>query len=157
MVYEASRRGDHALIQPKQSRNAPSKQTRAPIRVPIPATISHYVLNLPASAITFLPCFRGLYAGKEELFTPYTKTELPLVHVHCFSAKAADDTPLTDICQRLYEEIGERFRLGDATTAGEVSIYDVRDVAPGKRMFCASFRLPPKVAFAPRSSTEPSL
>lgn len=108
-------------------------------------------MNLPASALEFLHNFRGLYAGHEELFEPHTATKLPLVHAHCFAVKADDETPLADICARIERQIGVRLRPGrDADVEGEVLIYDVRDVAPAKRMFCATFRLPREVAFAPR-------
>ena len=108
-------------------------------------------MNLPASALEFLHNFKGLYCGHEDLFAPHTNVKLPLIHAHCFAVKADDATPLQDICQRIYSETGVQLQPGDAEKAGEVAIHEVRDVAPAKRMFCASFRLPPEVAFASRA------
>ncbi|EGY21652.1 tRNA (guanine-N(1)-)-methyltransferase [Verticillium dahliae VdLs.17] len=104
------------------------------------------------SATTFVRQFRGLYHDHEALFAPHTPAKLPLVHVHCFAVKQDDDVPLLDICDRIFREIGVRFKPGDAENDGEMSIYNVRDVAPKKRMFCASFRIPPEVAFASETS-----
>ena len=116
-----------------------------------PKTFAHYVLNLPASAISFLPSFIGLYSGQEHLFTPEMKTKLPMVHVYCFNAKE-DDTQAVEsrICKEISDRLAFEMRPGDGETEGEVSTWDVRDVAPNKRMFCATFRLPAKVAFEPR-------
>lgn len=151
LVLEASRRGDFALVQPaKVSRSAPGPRPK-PTRLPVPPTISHFVMNLPASAIEFLHNYRSLYHGHEGLFAPHTEAKLPMIHVHCFAVKSDDDRPLKDICQRIHKEIGVMLKPGDAEKDGEVLIHEVRDVAPAKRMFCASFRLPPDVAFAPRS------
>lgn len=108
-------------------------------------------MNLPASAIEFLHNFRGVYHGHESLFEPHTQTKLPLVHVHCFAAKVDGPGPLDDICDRIEREIGVRLVPGDAEVDGQVGIHEVRDVAPNKRMFCASFRIPAQVAFAARS------
>jgi tRNA (guanine37-N1)-methyltransferase len=151
LVLEASKNGEHALVQPpKVSRN--SGQPRPPpTKVLVPPTISHFIMNLPASALEFTHNFRGLYHGQEQLFAPHTKAELPIVHAHCFAVKADDNTPLDDICQRIFKEIGVRLTPGAMDKEGEVYIHEVRDVAPAKRMFCASFRLPAEVAFAPRS------
>ncbi|KAF4490711.1 tRNA (guanine(37)-N1)-methyltransferase [Colletotrichum fructicola Nara gc5] len=147
-VYSASTRGDAAIIKPKQSRSKPQNPPPEPKRIPVPPTISHFVMNLPASAYTFVHHYKGIYAGHEKLFEPHTSTKLPMVHVHCFALKSDDEVPLNDILDRVYQELGVRFKLGDADKQGDMTIYDVRDVAPKKRMFCASFRIPPEVAFA---------
>ena len=118
--------------------------------ITIPPTISHYVMNLPASAISFLPAFAGLYDGNEKLFEPYAQRKLPMVHVHCFSTKSDDNVRETrEICERIGVELGCEMNPGDGD--GEVLVREVRDVAPKKRMFCASFRLPSEVAFRKRA------
>ncbi|KAK3394793.1 Met-10+ like-protein-domain-containing protein [Podospora didyma] len=158
-VLEASQRGEHATIAaklPKGARTAIAAGAPPPPKktVPIPPTISHFVMNLPASAIEFLDCYRGLYAGHEALFEPTTtpNTKLPLVHVHCFSLKAQDETPRIDICERITKELGFPMKPGDnPDVEGEVTIHNVRDVAPAKTMYCATFRIPREVAIAPRS------
>ena len=113
-----------------------------------PKTFNHYILNLPASAITFLPSFIGLYAGREKLFTPNTDAKLPMMHVYCFSTKSDDNKEAeTKICEEIGEQLRYEMKPGSIETEGEVQIRDVRDVAPQKRMFCASFRLPGEVAY----------
>ncbi|KAF2994129.1 tRNA(m(1)G37)methyltransferase [Neopestalotiopsis sp. 37M] len=150
-VLQASEAGDHVTVQRKVRRSDKDKPLPAPEKIAVPPTISHFVMNLPASAYTFVHHYRGLYAGKEKLFAPHTSTKLPLVHVHCFALKSDDEVPLLDICERLTSELGVKMVPGDAENPGEASIYNVRDVAPAKRMFCASFRVPAEVAFAPRT------
>lgn len=121
-----------------------------------PRTFGHYVMNLPATALTFLPNFIGLYASMPSdaladlpsdprlLFHPHTDTKLPMVHAYCFSTKS-DDNVAEGI--KICEEISRQLQYEITPSTPEVSIYDVRDVAPNKRMFCASFRLPEEVAF----------
>jgi tRNA (guanine37-N1)-methyltransferase len=104
-------------------------------------------MNLPATAIEFLGSFKGLYFGHEDIFEPHTREKLPMIHVHCFSTKSDDNVREgIEICKRISEKLGYEIRPGDE----EVMIYDVREVAPKKRMFCASFRLPAEVAFGER-------
>ena len=101
-------------------------------------------MNLPASAISFLPNFIGLYRGHEELFTPHTDTKLPMIHVYCFNAKSDDNKAAeVEICREISEQLGYEIKPGDE----EVTIWDVRDVSPQKRYFCTSFKLPASVAF----------
>ncbi|KAI0417520.1 Met-10+ like-protein-domain-containing protein [Xylaria grammica] len=157
LVYAASTSGEHAVVKPKrvnrhrQQKDGEKAETPTPEqRIPVPPTISHFVMNLPASAISFLPHYRGLYANHEGLFEPHTSTKLPMVHVHCFAAKAEGEAPMLDVCERIAAELGVPIKLGDPGVPGEAAVLEIRAVAPNKRMFCASFRIPAEVAFAPR-------
>lgn len=138
----------------KVSRNDPKPRSPPrPIKTLVqPRLFSHYVMNLPASAITFLPSFIGVYSNvpgvpSEEIrkmFAPHTDRKLPLIHVYCFSTKSDDNVAEThEICA----EISRQLQYEVKPDTPELQIHDVRDVAPKKRMFCASFRLPEEVAF----------
>ncbi|KAL2814958.1 hypothetical protein BJX63DRAFT_420566 [Aspergillus granulosus] len=118
-----------------------------------PRVFDHYVMNLPGSAIEFLDAFNGVYAGHEKLFAPYTDKALPMVHVYCFSGHSANEhDDHVDICQRISERLGYTITTEDCVGGTgnqeiELYIHNVRLVSPNKQMFCASFRLPPEVAF----------
>ena len=67
-----------------------------------------------------------------------------MIHVYCFNTKSDDNkAEEVKICREVSEQLGHAVKPDD----DEVTIWDVRDVAPQKRMFCASFRLPKEVAF----------
>lgn len=152
MVLEAFRRGDFAKIHPP-GRPARNKPLPEPRKVFVPATVSHFVMNLPASAIEFLHNFRGLYQGHEDLFSAGSSNEkeqrqLPIVHVHCFAPKPNSPESVQSVLERIEKEIGVLLKEGDGQVEGQASFHEVRDVAPAKLMFCVSFRLPRSVAFA---------
>ncbi|KAL8785444.1 MAG: hypothetical protein Q9213_003374 [Squamulea squamosa] len=138
-------------IHPKVSRTARTTENQKPFhQTPVevlkePKTFSHYILNLPASALTFLSNFIGIYGHHEHLLYPHTDVKLPMVHVYCFSTKSDDNkAEEAKICGEISWQLGYKIKVpGDE----EMEIWDVRDVAPQKRMFCASFRLPAEVAF----------
>ena len=117
-----------------------------------PKTFAHYVLNLPDSALTFLPAFVGLHKSRSAYFAANPDVRLPMIHAYCFNSKRDDNLEAEEaICEEISKQIGYEMRRGisgQELRNGEVEVFDVRDVAPSKRMFCASFRLPPKVAFA---------
>lgn len=169
-VLAASQAGESAMAPVKKmtkSKN-PKPIHNRPTCVLVPPTISHFVMNLPGSATDFLRHFRGLYAGREELFAPQTQTQLPTVHCHCFALKSDDEVPRLDVAERVSKELGVKlewdgiidppgWKLGDSiprrddrVVDGKVSVIMVREVAPNKNMYCATFRLPTEVAFAPR-------
>ncbi|KAJ4343230.1 tRNA(m(1)G37)methyltransferase [Didymella glomerata] len=134
----------------KFSRSNPSKTKPAPLKtLTQPRIFAHYVMNLPASGINFVSSFVGLYANvpgipAAEIRALFKDRKMPLVHVHCFSTKSDDNAKEKDeICEELSRQMGYTI----TPDMDEVDIYDVRDVAPKKRMFCATFRLPEEVAF----------
>ena len=71
------------IIQPKASSGYRWKNKSEPAAnaIPVPALVSHFVMNLPATAIKFLgslnassltiDAFRGLYRENQDLFKPH--------------------------------------------------------------------------------------
>ena len=99
--------------------------------------------------MSFLPSFIGIYATYERLFEPHSEQKSPLVHVYCFSKQDDDAEAGREIAAEISKQLGFEMTAGESAEDGEgrVEITDVRLVAPKKRYFCASFRLPREVAF----------
>ena len=91
-------------------------------------------MNLPASATEFLDVFRGLYAALDPALHPEAAPT-----VHCYLFTSAED--LAADALRMCEAVLEH-PLEPAT----VTVHEVRDVAPRKRMMCVSFVLPDAVS-----------
>lgn len=102
--------------------------------------VSHFVMNLPDSAIQFLDAFRGLLNDSTRNFSTLYKT-MPMIHCHCFTRELERDRAERDIRMRVEEKLGYPI-------TEDVSFHLVRSVAPNKEMYCISFRLPTEVAFA---------
>ncbi|KAF2225458.1 Met-10+ like-protein-domain-containing protein [Elsinoe ampelina] len=112
-----------------------------------PKFFSHFVMNLPASAMDFLPDFVGLYDEETKALLPQD-APMPMVHCYCFDTKSDDNVEERKrICERISNLIGHTI----TPETPETVIWDVRDVSTNKRDFCASFRLPKEVAFRQRT------
>ncbi|KAK9241219.1 Met-10+ like-protein-domain-containing protein [Lipomyces kononenkoae] len=132
------------LVIPARSRHARDEDGKRKVEViQIPARYSHYVMNLPDSAITFLDAFRGLHVDDDD-----DDAKLPYVHVHCFhksdpnAPKPSDDEVRSALRQRIASALGFDIPLS------ALSFHFVRAVAPTKGMYCVTFLLPKEVAFA---------
>ena len=71
--------------------------------------ISHFVMNLPDSAIEFLDAFRGALAGPgmREAY----EGRMPMIHCHCFTRETEDQTKAErDIKQVSVPSVIERHR-----------------------------------------------
>lgn len=136
-------------INPVQVRKRKTGQT--PIKQDIPSYYSHYVMNLPDSAIEFLWSFKGLYTTVEGLSKD---TPLPHVHVHCFHKwETGEEEPSKEetkaaLLERVYKQIDVHL------DPNEVGMHWVRKVSPKKDMFCISFELPKEVAWAQQVKNE---
>ncbi|KAF8215926.1 Met-10+ like-protein-domain-containing protein [Mycena galopus ATCC 62051] len=102
--------------------------------------ISHFVMNLPDSAITFLDAFRGILSREDKQEVEKIYTTMPMIHCHCFTREIEPEPARVNILQRVEEKIGH-------PVPEDFSLHLVRSVAPNKEMYCISFRLPAKVAF----------
>lgn len=112
-----------------------------------PRSFDHYVMNLPATAIEFLDAFKGVYHNRQTEFAPHTTRKLPFIHLYLFQAKLSmEEEEYREICERISMHMGTEVKSTDPEL--EMSIRYVRLVAPKKKMFCASFRIPAATAFA---------
>ncbi|BFZ54237.1 tRNA(m(1)G37)methyltransferase [Savitreella phatthalungensis] len=127
-----ARRGEEVVL-PRVKRSQPERS------ITIPAFFSHFVMNLPASAIDMLGAYRGAYSGLK--IDDTANITMPRVHVHSFThceGSAAEE----DLAARASASLGYKL------TPAEIDYHLVRKVAPSKTMFCCSFTLPLEVAFA---------
>ncbi|KAG7673758.1 hypothetical protein KSW81_006949 [Nannochloris sp. 'desiccata'] len=121
----------HAAVVTEEPKAAVPDAPRFPVPIP---PFHHIVMNLPATAVEFLDALNGsfdpgMWKGKD----------LPTVHVYAFLKK---DETVQDLQRRM------EAALGGPLESSSIEFYSVRDVAPNKQMFCASFRLPKDIAFA---------
>lgn len=58
--------------------------------------VSHYVMNLPDSAIEFLDAFRGILSGADPKIREAYEA-MPMIHCHCFTREAEPDKAEADI------------------------------------------------------------
>ncbi|KAL0633889.1 tRNA(m(1)G37)methyltransferase [Maublancomyces gigas] len=117
-----------------------------PVKIRLPPTFSHFIMNLPASAPSYLDAFIGAYNGLEHLFFDShgnVQRELPLVHCYAFHRSVNAENAGKDICEDISKNLGHEIRPDDLE-----HLENVRLVAPYKTMWCASFRVPVEVAFA---------
>lgn len=105
---ELLRAEEHKITISKKQSRTDAKATKAPevIKTLVqPKTFQHFVMNLPASAITFLPAFVGLYTEEDRALLP-ADFKLPMVHCYCFNTKSEDNIQEgINICKEVSEQI----------------------------------------------------
>lgn len=119
--------------------------------VAVPKYFSHFVMNLPDSALEFLDAYVGMYNDRDlrlkifgSLDIPDDK--LPTVHCHCFYKYPAHEPEPTEeqAHEALRKTVSEKLSYDIA--ASHLSVHYVRKVAPAKNMYCISFKVPKNVA-----------
>lgn len=135
------------------SRSNPNQPRPQPEVIKVPRHYSHYVMNLPDTATEFLDSFIGLYHKaeiREKVFgsDKPEDVKLPMVHVHCFHKHDAHAPEPTEA--EIFEDLRVRVskKINHEMKAEELSVHNVRKVAPTKSMFCISFKLPLQVALS---------
>ncbi|KAG5652441.1 hypothetical protein H0H81_004985 [Sphagnurus paluster] len=91
-----------------------------PIDQPPRRRISHFVMNLPDSAITFLDAFRGALASEEVKGLREVYDVMPMVHCHCFTRELDPVKAEADIRQRVEDMLGAPLTKESVRTALDV-------------------------------------
>lgn len=152
--YVAKNINSGSKKQKEQKNNDEQPKKKRSSHFTVPKFASHYVMNLPDSAITFVDSYIGLYSNG---FDGLTKDEvkslpgyiLPIINVHHFE-KYKDDEIEGDVEKELERRMHLKIvdQLKFDIPIENIKFHVVRQVAPCKLMYCISFRLPEEVAFA---------
>ncbi|KAJ9102399.1 hypothetical protein QFC21_002799 [Naganishia friedmannii] len=140
---EAAKAGEVTAEPANPSAEDPNQTS--PPEQPSPRHISHFVMNLPGSALEFLDAYAGSYTPllEEADFPGRDDIEMPLVHVHCFTKEIEPEQGELDILERATGYLGHSV----SKDVEGYNLHCVRRVAPNKDMYCLTFRLPKEVAF----------
>lgn len=124
------------VVPPQRTpREKRAKVKPGPLTINVPKVFSHFVMNLPASAVEFLDAFVGSYRGLP------TDIPMPMIHVYSFH-KGLEETAKTEITARIRKHL--RYEIPER----DIDLYNARDVGPRKFYCCASFMLPRDVAWS---------
>lgn len=133
----------------KHKSNETKKAVSKPVQpefkeIVIPNEISHFVMNLPDSAIDFLGNFVGLYSEEDT-----RDKKMPWIHVHCFEKYGNDeDLTMEELHRRVYQRILKSMNTDETTLPIDgMAFHLVRKVSPTKPMFCVSYKLPVELAY----------
>ena len=81
-------------------RKRTSSHSPPPPALPLRRRISHFVMNLPDSAITFLDAYRGIFSpgsvGGRDISGEYDNS-MPMIHCHCFTRELEPHKAEADI------------------------------------------------------------
>ncbi|KAG0677944.1 tRNA(m(1)G37)methyltransferase [Pichia californica] len=119
----------------------------------VPVFVSHYVMNLPDLAMTFVNAYRGLlingYPGlsKQEIMN-LPGYKLPIINVHHFEKYKEEEISgevEPELARKMHKKIVDQLNFNIDIT--NIKFHVVRQVAPCKLMYCISFQLPEEVAF----------
>eukprot|EP00615_Pteridomonas_danica_P011173 CAMPEP_0114348402 /NCGR_PEP_ID=MMETSP0101-20121206/14667_1 /TAXON_ID=38822 ORGANISM="Pteridomonas danica, Strain PT" /NCGR_SAMPLE_ID=MMETSP0101 /ASSEMBLY_ACC=CAM_ASM_000211 /LENGTH=175 /DNA_ID=CAMNT_0001486281 /DNA_START=232 /DNA_END=759 /DNA_ORIENTATION=+ len=114
---------------------------------------NHVIMNLPDSAVSFLPC---LNEWRQKItLSSATASPVPLICVHCYCFSNAID-PLGDAVKQVEDSLNFQLKPKDLTdkdggdstsppppTSFIKHVELVRSVSANKHMVCVSFYLPP--------------
>ncbi|ODV59655.1 tRNA (guanine) methyltransferase ASCRUDRAFT_37084 [Ascoidea rubescens DSM 1968] len=154
LIVFLSKHFDNTIIVKKEIRNKKQKKNDGEIshletiKLKIPNFYSHFIMNLPDSALEFLPSFIGCYSdiNYQKLIQSDASFKLPYIHVYCFEKFSPSEKPepsIEELQQRIYLKIINLLNCKKI----DAKFHLVRKVAPTKPMFCVSFLLPECVAF----------
>eukprot|EP01132_Coremiostelium_polycephalum_P010759 gene10759-13173_t len=105
-----------------------------------PKPITQVIMNLPSTSIEFLDVFRDIFLNDN------VPPPIPPPTIHCYTFTKSSDDLIADtkknVEQILNYSLPENFEC-----------FEVRDVAPKKRMMRISFKMPTKLPFNKSTST----